>query len=101
MPKPSLHASQKELEGMLIETMLAGHKQYRPDLPYPQSHSDMAACARAVIKMFDISRLPLPRSLKIQCDDCEGIGKFVSKDGGSFKSTTCSKCNGKGYTERD
>ena len=101
MPKPTLHASQGELEAMLVETMLAGHKQYRPDLPYPESYSDMQACARAIIQMFEIDRLPLARPLKIKCDDCEGIGKFISKDDGCFKSTTCSMCKEKGYIARD
>lgn len=37
MPKPKLKAEFDTLEQELIETFLAGHKLWRPDLSYPES----------------------------------------------------------------
>lgn len=59
MPKTPLSDEFKELEHQLIQTMLAGHQYYRPDLTYPESHSDMQGCARGVLLMFDVQRRPL------------------------------------------
>lgn len=64
MPKPSLCAEQEALEVALIQTMLAGLKEWRPDLGYPESIPDMQACARAVMRMFEIKRAALPVPLK-------------------------------------
>jgi hypothetical protein len=51
-----------QLEKDIIETFLAGHKEYRPDLPYPQSHSDMQGGIRALLVMFEIKRRPIALS---------------------------------------
>ncbi len=59
MPKPSLRPEYAQLEGALIETFLAGHHEWRPDLPYPESHSDMQGGARALLRMFKIERRPI------------------------------------------
>lgn len=59
MPKPTLKPEFAALEEQIIETFLAGHKQWRPDLQYPESHSDMAGGARALMQMFEITRRPL------------------------------------------
>lgn len=56
MPKPSLKEPFYSLENDIIETLVAGHKEYRPDLSYPQSHSDMQAAVRGLLRMFDIKR---------------------------------------------
>ena len=64
MPKPTLSTEQAVLERELIEPMLAGLKEWRSDLDYPESHSDMQACARAVMRMFNITRAALPNELK-------------------------------------
>lgn len=60
MPKPPLKAKFSRLEDEIIETFLAGHHQYRPDLPYPQSRSDLSGGVRALMKTFDIKRRPIP-----------------------------------------
>lgn len=60
MSKPSLKSGYAELEAEMIRTFLAGHKQWRPDLPYPESHSDMAAGVRALIKRFEITARAVP-----------------------------------------
>jgi hypothetical protein len=64
MPKPTLKEPFRTLEGDMIETMVAGLKEWRPDLDYPQSHSDFQGCVRGLFRMFDIKRLPLPRDLE-------------------------------------
>jgi hypothetical protein len=55
-------------EFQLLETMLAGLKGHRPDLQYPESHSDMQACIRAVLTMFEIKRRPLAKPLEYEKD---------------------------------
>lgn len=59
MPKPDLTPEFQKLESELIETFIAGHREWRPDLPYPQSHSDMSGGMRAVLRMFDVKRKPI------------------------------------------
>lgn len=59
MPKPHLKPEYQTLCHEIIETFLAGHRQWRPDIPYPESHSDMMAGAHALIRMFDIKRRPI------------------------------------------
>jgi hypothetical protein len=53
-----------QLEKDLIETFLAGHHEVRPDLSYPESHSDLQSGIRALLRMFDIKRRPLALSRK-------------------------------------
>lgn len=53
----------EQLRSMLVETFLAGHKEHRPDLSYPESHSDMHAGMDAVLKMFRVERRPLAISV--------------------------------------
>lgn len=48
-----------QLERDIIETFLAGHLEARPDLSYPQSHSDMQSGVRALLVMFEIKRRPI------------------------------------------
>ena len=66
MAKPTLAEPFHTLEGELLETFMAGHKSYRPDLSYPQSHSDVIAGIRAIMTMFEIKRSPLPVELKFK-----------------------------------
>lgn len=65
MPKPTLLPEYEKLAHDIVETFMAGHKQYRNDLPYPQSHSDMMAGAHALIQMFEIKRRPLAIDLPV------------------------------------
>jgi len=69
MPKPTLGDNNQALANDLIETFLAGHKQWRPDLAYPESHSDMMAGAHALIQMFEIKRRPSAIALPVRKDD--------------------------------
>lgn len=59
MAKSSLRQPFDTLEQQVLETLLAGHREARPDLAYPQSHSDMQSAIRALIVMFDIKRRPI------------------------------------------
>ncbi len=63
MAKYQLAAPFDELERDIIETLIAGHREYRPDLSYPESHSDMQAAVRGLLRMYDVRRLPLAREL--------------------------------------
>lgn len=60
MPKPNLKKPFDDLEAEMIKTFLAGHHQWRPDLSYPESHSDLQAGMRALLKRYDITARPVP-----------------------------------------
>lgn len=60
MPKPSLKTSFSDLEVEMIRTFLAGHHQWRPDLAYPESHSDLQAGMRALMKRYEITPRAVP-----------------------------------------
>ena len=59
MPKPLLSDKYSALESALMETFKAGLHEWRPDLDYPQSASDMSGGMRALIRMFEIKRRPI------------------------------------------
>lgn len=65
MPKSRLKPPLDLLEEQVIETLLAGLKEWRPDLDYPESYSDMQACARALLRMFNVQRRPISIELPI------------------------------------
>ncbi len=60
MAKSFLRSPFAELASDLIETLIAGHKQWRPDLDYPESHSDMQGAVRAVLQKYDVKLRPVP-----------------------------------------
>lgn len=60
MPKPGLRSEFASLESAMIKTFLAGHHQWRPDLAYPQSHSDLQGGMRALLKRFTITPREIP-----------------------------------------
>ncbi len=59
MPKPELKPQYHNLQYEIRDTMLAGLKQWRSDLSYPESHSDMQACIHALLREFEIKRRPI------------------------------------------
>ena len=63
MPKRSLSHEYAALESQIIETLIAGHKEWRPDLSYPESHSDMQGAVRGLLRMFEVKRRVLPFDL--------------------------------------
>jgi len=98
MPKPSLRKEDAILENDMINTLVAGLKEWRSDLDFPQSYSDMQACVRGLMKMYEIKRRPLPQPLKIECHVCEGLGELVNKIEGTVKHISeCPNCHYKGY----
>lgn len=68
MAKSRLKGDLARLEGDIIETLIAGHKKFRPDLPYPESHSDMQGAVRGLLRMFKVERRPLPFDLEYDND---------------------------------
>ena len=63
MPKPSLTPELELLESEIIETLVAGHHQYRSDLAYPESYSDMQGAVRGLLQMFEVKHRALPYRL--------------------------------------
>lgn len=66
MAKRSLKPEMAAIESAIIETLIAGHKQWRPDLNYPQSHSDMQGAVRGLLQMFEVKRRSLPAELEYE-----------------------------------
>lgn len=64
MSKPTLKEPFYTLEGQIIDTLLAGHHEWRPDLAYPESHSDMAGAVRGLLRMYDVKRRPIALEMK-------------------------------------
>jgi hypothetical protein len=98
MPKPNLFKEDAILESQIIDTLEAGLKRWRPDLSYPESYSDMQACVRGLLMVFDVKRLPLPKPLRIECHVCDGLGYMITKAENSYReSTSCKECKGRGH----
>jgi hypothetical protein len=66
MAKQKLKDPMDKLEADIIETLLAGHREWRPDLAYPESYSDMQAAVRGLLRMFDVRRRPLAIDLEYE-----------------------------------
>ena len=66
MAKRTLSQPLRQLESDIIETLIAGHKEWRPDLDYPQSYSDMQGAVRALLRMFDVKRRPIAVELEYE-----------------------------------
>lgn len=64
MAKSRLKAELDKLESDIIETLLAGHHEWRPDLAYPESHSDMQGAVRGLLRMFEVKRRPVAIELE-------------------------------------
>ncbi|MFA5376369.1 MAG: hypothetical protein WC455_11545 [Dehalococcoidia bacterium] len=96
MSKPALPPKLELHESQIIETLLAGLKEWRPDLQYPESHSDMQACVRGLLVMYDVTRKPLPSPLPSPCPSCEGLGHYVRQESGYRHLLDCEKCGGTG-----
>jgi hypothetical protein len=98
MPKPSLIKEDARLESEIIETLLAGLKEWRPDLGYPASHSDMQGCVRGMMRMYHVERRPLAAPLRLECNICEGRGEFVTQvTPHHIEKKDCTECGGKGF----
>ena len=97
MAKSRLYPPYDQLESDIIDTLLAGHQEYRPDLGYPQSHSDMQAAVRGLLRMYEIKRRPMAVVLEFPCYHCKGLGEFIHFDTQGVQNTErCKECSGKG-----
>lgn len=64
MPKETLREPYRTIEEQMIQTFLAGLHEWRPDLAYPESYSDMQGAVRGLLMMFEITRRPLALEYK-------------------------------------
>ena len=64
MAKSELRKDLAILESDIIETLIAGHHECRPDLQYPESTSDMQSAVRALLRMFKVERRPIAIELE-------------------------------------
>lgn len=94
MSKAQLAEPFSTMESEIIDTLLAGHKEWRSDLAYPESHSDMQGAVRGLLRMFEVKRRTLPFELPIHCDKCHGARKLIYRpdpkvEPFSWKEQTC------------
>jgi hypothetical protein len=75
MAKPSLREPYRTLEHDVIETLLAGHREWRPDLGFPESYSDMQGAVRGLLRMFDVQRRPIALALDALVESGQGSEK--------------------------
>jgi hypothetical protein len=95
MPKPKLQPPLDQLESDICETLLAGLHEWRPDLCYPESRSDMQGCVRALLRMYDVKRRPVAVALPIWCETCQGRRKvltLVDGDLSTRREIACPSC---------
>jgi hypothetical protein len=93
MPKSDLTPEDNILEQQLIDTFLVGHREWRPDLQYPQSYSDMQGGMRAVMEHFAIKRRPIAKSLKKHCHICRGSRRVLQNpEQNTTHFITCPNC---------
>ncbi len=89
--KPHLREPFASLEADIIEMMIAGLKEWRPDLGYPESHSDMAGCVRAILRAYDLKRRPIAHtSSRIEAPEWRCVVCYYtdSHDGGELTNLT-------------
>jgi hypothetical protein len=58
MPKPTFQPVFHKIESKLIEILVRGHHRWRPDLNYPESHSDMQGAVRELMAVLNIKEIP-------------------------------------------
>src|SRR5690348_7405608 len=64
MPKPFLREPYASLESDIAATMIAGLKEWRRDLNYPESHSDLQGCIRALLRKYEVKLRAIPLDRK-------------------------------------
>ncbi len=99
MPKPQLFKEDAILESEVISTLLGGLKEWRSDLSYPLSHSDMQACVRGLLKMYEVKRRPVANYLRIGCYECKELGEFIRLEDMIRYTIVCKRCDGRGWFE--
>jgi hypothetical protein len=71
MPKAPMKQPYQSLAHDVIETLIASHKRWRPDLSYPESHSDMLGAVMGLLEMFEVKRRALPFRVPMHGDEEE------------------------------
>ena len=95
MPKRQLKPPLDHLESDVIDTLLGGLAEWRPDLDYPESYADMQGCVRAMLRMFTVERRPVAAELEYYCELCGNRGILTTLVDGQrhhLKETTCPDC---------
>lgn len=64
MPPSKLKEPYHSLQYQIIETMMAGNGN-----KFPESHSDMQYCVRALLRMFEVKRSPIAIDLPFEDQD--------------------------------
>lgn len=80
MAKSRLKAELEQLEADIIETLLAGHHQWRADLAYPESHSDMQGAVRGLLRMYEIKRRPVAVDLEYHDEAPEMLARHFRSE---------------------
>lgn len=80
MAKSRLKVDLAKLESDIIETLLAGHNEWRPDLSYPESHSDMQGAVRGLLRMYDVKRRPVAVDLEYHDEAPEILAKHFKRE---------------------
>jgi len=86
MPKAEMKQPFASLARDVIETLLESHKRWRPDLSYPESHSDMLGAVMGLFEMFEVKRRPLPFRIPMEHDEADelqrqGLSRVVVQHG--------------------
>lgn len=66
MAKPNLPEPLATLETEIIKVLLAGHHEWRPDLSFPESYSDMQGAVRGFLKRFAVLDLGGSSELRLR-----------------------------------
>ena len=90
MPKAGMKQPFASLAHDVIETLLESHKRWRPDLDYPESHSDMMGAVTGLFEMFEVKRRALPFRIPMEHDEADelqrqGLSKVVIQMGGHVR----------------
>jgi len=96
MPKPSMKPEWQRLESEIIETLLAGHHEWRSDLAYPESHSDMSGAVRGLLRMFEIKRRPIALPMSYFYEEDREDKKPLTYS--SSQATNCAVCGENKHT---
>lgn len=67
-PRTPLLQSDRDLLTSVVEALLDGHRSVRPDLPYPESHSDMQHAVHELLRRFEVVQRPEPVVLMMEGD---------------------------------
>lgn len=92
--------SDEQLEAEIIAVLLAGLKTANIHAAYPESHSDLGAAVRNLIRMYEVTRRTAPYHIRHRCHRCKGLGEYrMWSNSFTLETKECTECNQKGYIE--